>query len=173
MKNLLQIAILSMLLFSCNQQPVAEADSKTQEPDSLNQPAAEITPAPKMEADTAPIKIGNSHGGGIIFYIDESGEHGKVCSPADMGDLKWKQANEVCTAFRGGGQEDWGLPTKEELNQIYTNLYKNGLGGLSNDTYWTAEGVSYLEAWQQNFYTGEQGINFKNYYDEVRAVRAF
>lgn len=33
---------------------------------------------------TPPIAIGESYGGGIIFYVDNTGKHGLVASPADL-----------------------------------------------------------------------------------------
>ena len=36
------------------------------------------------------IQIGDYHEGGIVFYIDESGEHGLVASVSNIGSFKWE-----------------------------------------------------------------------------------
>lgn len=35
------------------------------------------------------IDIGENYGGGIIFYLDETGEHGLVAAPEDQGSYAW------------------------------------------------------------------------------------
>ena len=44
----------------------------------------------KEESKTPAITIGDFHEGGIIFYIDNTGEHGLVCTVVDQGfDVTW------------------------------------------------------------------------------------
>jgi uncharacterized protein (TIGR02145 family) len=38
---------------------------------------------------TAPLSIGSSYAGGIIFDLDSSGQHGLVCAPSDQGNYPW------------------------------------------------------------------------------------
>jgi hypothetical protein len=42
-------------------------------------------------------------------------------------------ASEECQALGKG----WRLPTITELSELYVNLYKKGIGGFSNTTYWS------------------------------------
>jgi uncharacterized protein (TIGR02145 family) len=38
---------------------------------------------------TAPLSIGSSYAGGIIFDLDSSGQHGLVCAPSNQGYFQW------------------------------------------------------------------------------------
>lgn len=84
-----------------------------------------------------------------------------------------KFAAEKCTEYRGGGKSDWFLPSKDELNLIYLNLYKAGIGGLSGEYYWSSSEFSPNRAWHQVFCLGTQFYWKKGYQTRVRAVRAF
>ena len=75
-----------------------------------------------------------------------------------------------------GGQSDWFLPSKDELNQMYTNLDRATppLGGFStSDYYWSSSEFVVNGAWYQDFYSGDQFGNYKDYSFYVRPVRAF
>jgi len=71
------------------------------------------------------------------------------------------------------GYSDWHLPTKEELNALYVNLYPIGVGGFASAYYWSSsEGANY-GAWYQYFDGGNQNYIVKIGTSAVRAVRAF
>jgi len=38
---------------------------------------------------TAPLSIGSSYAGGIVFDLDSSGQHGLVCAPGNQGNYSW------------------------------------------------------------------------------------
>lgn len=40
-------------------------------------------------SDPPPLQIGDTIAGGIIFYLDASGEHGLVAAPTDLGETLW------------------------------------------------------------------------------------
>jgi hypothetical protein len=82
-------------------------------------------------------------------------------------------AAQRCAALNTGGYHDWFLPSKDELNLMYTNLKAKGLGGFSNDRYWSSSEPNSLSAWYQRFSDGYQGPNYKANTYSVRAVRAF
>jgi len=75
---------------------------------------------------------------------------------------------------------DWFLPSKDELNQMYTNkatinttAVANGGSNFAYAYYWSSTELDSSYAWFQNFFNGSQyGIN-KDYPTNVRAVRAF
>ena len=78
--------------------------------------------------------------------------------------------------YRGGGKSDWFLPSKDELNAMYKNLYKAGIGGFNRFTYWSSSEIKgkAVGAWAQLFGNGSQFESHKvNIPYSVRAIRAF
>ena len=72
-----------------------------------------------------------------------------------------------------GGYDDWFLPSKGELDEMYVNLHEDGSGGFASAYYWgSSEGNAY-NAWRQYFGSGSQGGNGKYNGYRVRAARAF
>tara|TARA_Y100000766_G_scaffold244525_1_gene223849 strand:- start:853 stop:1290 length:438 start_codon:yes stop_codon:yes gene_type:complete len=120
------------------------------------------------------LKIGDKAHGGIIAWIDVSGEHGLVCAEYDLEmRYKWKEAKTKCHQLKIGGKDDWYLPSKRELNMLYENLHKNGLGGFANNYYWSSSDYLNYLAWRQDFSNGYQ-LNYAKldaFY--VRVVRTF
>ncbi|MHC6202010.1 CsgG/HfaB family protein [Breznakiellaceae bacterium SP9] len=84
-----------------------------------------------------------------------------------------------CTALSINGYQDWFLPSKDELNLMYVNLKKKGLGGFGDGYYWSSSEYNYFDAWVQRFSDGSQNYSYyytkgdKDYALPVRAVRAF
>lgn len=109
-------------------------------------------------------------GGGIIFSIENG--RGLECSP-NLGQSTWNDAASKCRAYRGGNYDDWYLPSKDELNLIYTNLKCEG---YISDSGWLWSSLSDDNtggAWGKNFSNGGQSYSGKGYRGSVRAVRAF
>ena len=66
----------------------------------------------------------------------------------------------------------WRLPTKDELNLMYENLYKKDIGGFADDYYWSASECNSI-AWGQHFSKGYQ-YDFNKYFNgRIRAVCTF
>jgi hypothetical protein len=86
-------------------------------------------------------------------------------------------AAQLCDALHEGGYSDWFLPSKDELNLMYTNLKLYGVGGFTNGSYWSSsEHFKHnCNAWTQSFgHTGSQSFISKGKnYEWVRAARAF
>ena len=95
-------------------------------------------------------------------------------------------AADICANLTLGGYSDWFLPSKDELNLIWTNLADsdgdgsnngpsdpNNLGGFANYIYWSSTNYVQDGAWVQSFINGYQHLNLKDVNDYVRAVRAF
>ncbi len=93
-------------------------------------------------------------------------------------------AARICGDLVLDGYDDWYLPSKDELNILYTNREK--IGGFSNYVYWSSSELPEINpgwvgpyyAFNQNFYSGGfypgfVGVNTKNAINHVRAVRAF
>jgi len=74
-----------------------------------------------------------------------------------------------------GIYNDWFLPSLDELEQMYINLHSLGLGGFSNEFYWSsyARNVIPTTARTINFTTGSASSPFKNSTLRVRAARSF
>lgn len=76
------------------------------------------------------------------------------------------------TAYTGGDQVDWYLPSKDELDSLYAQ--KEIVGGFTTgNNYWSSSEYSNEGAWNQNFGSGEQGPNGKFDARAVRPIRAF
>ncbi len=84
-------------------------------------------------------------------------------------------AADICANLSLSGYSDWFLPSKDELNLMYTNLKLFGVGGFADILYWSSSEFYplYLNAWVQSFGSGTQFNNTKNINYQVRAVRAF
>uniref|UniRef100_UPI0037BFBC79 Ig-like domain-containing protein n=1 Tax=Flavobacterium sp. TaxID=239 RepID=UPI0037BFBC79 len=80
------------------------------------------------------------------------------------------------------GLINWFIPSKDELNLMYTNLKLNNLGNFQNLQYWSSSPASYGScginggAWVQNFTNGTQYSDARNGYQgagNLRLVRQF
>jgi phage FluMu gp28-like protein len=86
----------------------------------------------------------------------------------------------VARAYKGGGFDDWFLPSKNELNQMYlkkedinTTAAANKGFDFSDNLYWSSTEKDNGKLWVQNFPSGHQhGYHWMLTYS-VRAVRAF
>jgi hypothetical protein len=107
------------------------------------------------------------YAGGIIFYLDSSGQHGIVCAQVDQGIAIWgcngimanqslnigagaintaimvascntpSTAGRICNELVLNGYDDWFLPSFDELFLMWSNLHVNGLGSF--DLTWPSE----------------------------------
>jgi hypothetical protein len=83
-------------------------------------------------------------------------------------------AAQRCVALNTGGYRDWFLPSKDELNLMYQNLKRKGLGGFSDGYYWSSSQYNYVSSsWGQDFSDGSQYFSNKSNPRSVRCVRAF
>ncbi len=147
--------------------------------------------------------IGESFGGGKIFYIDGTGMHGLIAATTDQAETIWGcygtdvqgtftaigtgQANttaiintclwpgiaaQVCNDLVLNGYDDWFLPSKDELNQMY--VQRNIIGGFNGyKVYWSSSQDAPNEGKIQYFFDGSQGWGYKDSNFFVRANRAF
>ena len=163
--------------------PAAEA--------SVDVPAAAPAEAPAevpavdypVEAPAAPVahEIGEQYGGGIIFYVDESGQHGLISAKSDIpgqsagkpeGYFTWDDAKSQCDKLVRNGYSDWFLPNKKKLNHLY--LQKSVVGGFVDGAfYWSSSQFSEDMAWNQGFGNGSQEKDDKVLGIRARAVRYF
>ena len=148
------------------------------------------------------LAIGDTHQGGIVFYLDGNGG-GLISASSDQSiEAEWGcygttisaaygtaigtgyqntiagegcgGAAALCLNLTLGGYSDWFLPSKDELNEIYQNLYILGIGGFASDSYWSSTEYNHGSVWKQHFLNGGDQSNAgkdSGYY--VRAIRAF
>jgi hypothetical protein len=90
---------------------------------------------------------------------------------SSQGPTATSYAAGLARAHNGGGYTDWYLPSKDELNKLYTN--KTAIGGFANNYYWSSTENGTFDAWLQDFASGGQGTNGKVGAFYVRAIRAF
>jgi hypothetical protein len=86
-------------------------------------------------------------------------------------------AAAICDSLVIGSYDDWFLPSSDELNLMYTNLKKAGLGNFKDEDYWSSsqypDRYIYDFVWTQYFKTGHRDADEKEYNNAIRAIRAF
>ena len=104
---------------------------------------------------------------GLILTSD-NGEQIEVYPKNLDGAYSWNDAIAACEALGDG----WHLPTKEELNLLFSN--KEKIDGFKEGDYWSCSEYSTASAWAQFWLSG--GPGFQDYDGKsgagyVRAVR--
>ena len=138
----------------------------------------------QSEGNVSSLAIGDMHQGGIIFWVDNTGQHGLVCDLQDLGKAEWGIAAEMCNNSTAQGYSDWFLPSLDELYQMHVNigainatLVSNGRDNFRSK-HWSSSqhnDPKYQNdyAWTQHLSNGKQGFPPKNKSQNVCAVRAF
>ena len=80
-------------------------------------------------------------------------------------------AAKLCYDLVLGGYDDWFLPSKDELNELYKQKFI--IGGFVTNLYWSSSESSSIAVWLQHFLDGSQFTHYKNYDRYIRAVRTF
>lgn len=83
-------------------------------------------------------------------------------------------AAKLCYDYVLNGYDDWFLPSRDELNLMYENLHKAGLGGFQSDItgYLSSSEESKGDAWWQWFDQGKQlHTPYGSSREEIRYVR--
>ena len=85
-------------------------------------------------------------------------------------------AGRFCVDLTIDGYSDWYLPSKNELNLLYTNhaaLEAAGAGSFGVNYFWSSSEYNASGAWDQYFGNGSQGVGNKSTSYYVRAIRRF
>jgi hypothetical protein len=81
-------------------------------------------------------------------------------------------AARACSEYRGGGKDDWFLPSRDELNELYRAKGKTGIP-TTGDFWSSSKTLLDTFAWFQRFDNGDQDSYRLHDDGLVRAVRAF
>jgi len=130
----------------------------------------------ELSFTTSPLTIGTNYAGGIVFYLDSTGQHGLVCAPNDQGVAEWgcyyggvgtstvlgtgntntfailnsctqrPIAASLCADLILNGYDDWYLPSRDELNLICQRIGSSG--NFAGSRYWSSSQA--LTAWFQS-----------------------
>jgi hypothetical protein len=86
-----------------------------------------------------------------------------------------ESAARLCANLNVNEYTDWFLPSTEELDLMYKNLKLKGLGGFRDEFYWSSsqDSGNYYHALTMLFSDGKQYIGYKDYSNNVRAIRGF
>jgi hypothetical protein len=80
----------------------------------------------------------------------------------------------TCSKMMYDGFNDWFLPSQGELNLMYKNLKRKGLGDFADEYYWSSTQYHHYAACAQNFTNGiQQNEWYKGVPSRVRAIRSF
>jgi len=85
---------------------------------------------------------------------------------------EWDNAAQYCDDLLFGGFDDWFLPSKAELDQMYGNLKRRNLGDFRDNWYWSSTQSSFWQTNTQNFSNGSMSnATPKNERSYVRPIR--
>jgi len=130
-----------------------------------------LSKAIENEIPVAEFKPGQHDQGGTIVYINASGMHGLILADKEFGLLNFETATKRTLAYKYEGFGDWRLPSKEELNLIYTS--RQSLSPMSPGMMWSSTNVNQVSAWTQDMDNGNIGYLDKGMSCITRAVRTF
>ena len=128
-----------------------------------------------ITGESSGLYIGKHHAGGIIFYLDATGNHGMVCAESNQGAAPWgcpgtqiftstafgsgaqntasivlncseeNTAAKICNDLELNSYTDWYLPSLEELRLMDSNLHVNGIGNFSWAFWSSSEYTGYYD----------------------------
>jgi len=111
--------------------------------------------------------VGQKYMDGIVFEMNTNGKSGMMCKTVD---LSTKMGLE--DAHRAGA-DGYGVPDLPTLRKMYTNLKAKGMGGFSNELYWSSKVVSAGYRTAINFADGKESNQFVSSALKVRLVKKF
>ncbi|MCK4996725.1 hypothetical protein KAS08_00330 [Candidatus Pacearchaeota archaeon] len=82
-------------------------------------------------------------------------------------------AASLCDRLAYNEYEDWFLPSKNELNLMFENLFLQGFGEFANDYYWSSSEYSSYHTWAKKSSGNYPFTDIKFHLNKVRAIRFF
>ena len=127
---------------------------------------------------TTNLFVGASHAGGIIFYLDSTGQHGLVCAPTNQNSTPHQVwANSICEDLILNGYSDWYLPDFNHFQLMYNNLHLQNIGEFTGNYipfYWTTLRCLNSKFALFDFWGAYMNCNYPgSSYFQVRAIRSF
>ena len=149
-------------------------------------------------SNTAAITICQSYGGGIVFSIDGTGQHGliaatsdqstgaewgcygtEVLTPSTSGQVNTTAIVNGCAGSAAGicndlvlnGESDWFLPSKNEIEILF--MRESCIPNLVYGDYWCSNAYDASYAWYHCGGLASMEVMYKNQLKRVRCVRAF
>jgi hypothetical protein len=112
---------------------------------------------------------------GTVTFTDGSTDY--ELDYRNDGTVAAKPCADYSVVYDGTTYDDWFLPSKNELNEMYGNLHEgdgyDSVGGFASAYYWSSSEDSQSIASTQVFADGGQGGSDKGSGLRVRAARAF
>lgn len=157
----------------------------------------------QLTIESIPFDLGQNYGGGIIFYIDQTGQHGLICSEEDQGEAPRGCHNTLIggtsTSLGSGAANTFAIVTGCSTAGIgaricydldlngYSDWYlpskaelnlmyinKTLIGGFNPIYYLSSSEQSSFECHVQEFITGYDPGYFPKYNSYgIRAIRSF
>jgi len=154
--------------------------------------------APTLLTQTLPFMVGLTYGGGKIFYVDGTGQHGLIAT--DGPGTNWWGCNgtfvgatgtaigtglanttiivngcsqgsaaRYCYELEKNGYSDWYLPSKDELNEYTSHPEFFTMFPY----YWTSSEFNAISAWGQYGVSRQQTTNGKEWATSFFPIRSF
>ncbi|MDR1869625.1 MAG: DUF1566 domain-containing protein [Treponema sp.] len=86
---------------------------------------------------------------------------------------EWDTAAQKCDDLEFGGFDDWFMPSRAELDQMYGNLKRKNLGDFKNGWYWSSTQSESGYARMQDFSDNDISTSAKYNNRYVRPIRQF
>lgn len=91
-----------------------------------------------------------------------NGQTYRVAPPATT-TMNWTNANTYCNNLTLYSYDDWRLPSKDELLQMYQD--RESIGGFNTDKWWSKTSFSSSYYYYVNFSNGQAGQAYNNSYN--------
>ena len=165
--------------------------------------SSRITTQSLNNSVTTKVHVGDSLGGGIVFYVDSTKTHGLIAAVENQGRIRWYNGVFTVTGAKGKAIGTGADNTQKIINSQGAGgyaatlcvTYKGGgysdwflpskaelgqlykhkdvMTGLTNFYYWSSTEVDSTKAWSVSFYNGTYSKKSKGGQLDVRAIRAF
>jgi hypothetical protein len=135
-------------------------------------------PTDNIVNDNLNIEIGKYYQGGTIFYIDDTGKHGLLCSKilsSEVGN-NFEEAKSLCDNYISVNFKDWYLPSLDELKLLYSQ--KKSVKFLKSNVHDVVSSSTKYQLWDGGNWAldfndgGVYGVNPKSSFGVI-AIRKF